>query len=95
MVLIIKFVTTSIKYSILEVEEIKSLEDEENTYYITFNNKRNGEKFRSNEGPFIIKTFYEFQKKALEQVDKKQLEAEENKRINDIGANLNDILSFP
>ena len=81
MVLIIKYVTTSIKYQILEIKEIKFKEGEENIIYIEYKPEKNirSENFRTSEGAAIIK----------------KNEAEEKKKIDNIGANLNDILSFP
>ncbi len=97
MVLIIKYVTTSIKYQILEIKEIKFKEGEENIIYIEYKPEKNirSENFRTSEGAAIIKIFQEFQKKGIEQSDVKKNEAEEKKKIDNIGANLNDILSFP
>jgi hypothetical protein len=97
MVLIIKYVTTSIKYQILEIQDVKFKEAEENMIYIEFKPAKNlrNENFRTTEGAAIIRTFQEFQKKAYEQMDNKQIEAEQNKRVENMGANLNDILSFP
>ena len=97
MVLIIKYVTTSIKYNIIDIKEIKFKEGEENLIYIEFKPEKNlrNEKFRTNEGAAIIRIFHEFHKKAIEQMDTKKIEAEQNKKIENIGANINDILSFP
>jgi hypothetical protein len=97
MVLIIKYVTTSIKYRILEIKDIRFKEGEENMISIEYISEKNQrtEYFRTNEGATIIKIFQEFQKKSIEQSDSKKVAAEQNKKIENIGANLNDILSFP
>jgi hypothetical protein len=97
MVLIIKYVTTSIKYRILEIKDIRFKEGEENMISIEYIPEKNqrAEYFRTNEGATIIKIFQEFQKKSIEQSDSKKVAAEQNKKIENIGANLNDILCFP
>ncbi len=97
LVLIIKYVTTSIKYQILEIKEIRLIEGEANMMSIECKPEANSktEHFRTSEGTVIVKVFQEFQKKAIEQSDAKKLEAEQNKKIENMGVNLNDILSFP
>lgn len=97
MVLIIKYVTTSIKYQILEIKDVRIKEGDENMICIEYVPEKNlrTEYFRTNEGLNIIKIFHEFQKKSIEQSDSKKVAAEQNKKIENIGANLNDILSFP
>ena len=97
LVLIIKYVTTSVKYQILDIKEIKFKDGEENMIYIEFKPEKNlrNENFRTSEGTSIIRTYQEFQKKAIEQSDQKKIDAEQTKKIENIGANLKDILSFP
>ena len=97
MVLIIKYVTTSIKFQILEIKEIRIKDGEENSICIEYIPEKNlrSEIFRTNEGASIIRIFQEFQKKSIEQSDSKKVAAEQNKKIKNIGANLNDILYFP
>ncbi len=97
MVLIIKYVTTSIKYQILDIKDIKFKEGEENMIFVEFKPEKNlrGENFRTTEGANIMRIFQEFQKKAIEQSDQKKTDQEQHKKIENIGANLKDILSFP
>jgi hypothetical protein len=97
MVLIIKYVTTSAKHNILDIKEIVFKEGEENVVMLEYKPEKQtrNEYFRSTECANIIKVFHEYQKKAYEQMDTKKLEDQKNKKIENIGANLKDILSFP
>lgn len=97
MVLIIKYVTTSAKHNIIDIKEIVFKEGDENIIMIEYKTEKElrNEFFRSSECSNIIRVFHEYQKKAYEQMDSKKLEDHKFKKIENIGANLKDILSFP
>ncbi len=97
LVLILKYVTTSVKYQIIEIKEIKLKDGDANMITIEYNPEMNAktEKFRTSEASLIIKVFQEFQKKAIEQSDSKKLEVEQSEKIENMGNNINEFLSFP
>jgi hydrogenase maturation factor HypE len=97
MVLIIKYVTTSAKHNILDIKDILFKDGDENMVTIEYKAEKDqrNEYFRSSESASIKRIFHEYQKKAYEQMDTKKIEDQRNKKIDNIGANLKDILSFP
>jgi len=97
MVLIVKYVTTSAKHNILELKDIVFKDGDENMITIEYKaeKEQRSEYFRSSEAANIKRIFHEYQKKAYEQMDTRKIEDQRNKKIDNIGANLKDILSFP
>jgi hypothetical protein len=97
MVVIIKYVTTSAKHNILDIKDVVFKEGDESVIMLEYKPEKQlrNEFFKSSESANIIKVFQEYQKKAYEQMDTRKLEDQKNKKIENIGANLKDILSFP
>ncbi len=88
-IVIMKYVTTSYTYNILDIEEVIPKEGEENL--ITFKYKpelkAKNENFRTNESNNIIKVFNELKNKAYKIVDERKRDKEEklkNKQLQSI-----------
>ncbi len=78
----IKYITSSYKYDILDIEEMSQMEGDENMFIVKFNkNKgREDELFRSHEVNKILKIFQEFKNKAIQFADIKKIKKEERKK---------------
>ena len=78
----IKYITSSYKYDILDIEEMSQMEGDENMFIVKFNkNKgREDELFRSHEVNKILKIFQEFKIKAIQFADIKKIKKEERKK---------------
>lgn len=95
-VLIIKYVTSSVKVDILDIEELTFKDMDENQIVVKFKLEKNlkDEKFRTTEGKFIIKTFKEFQTKAYQNLDINKAKKEEKKKAKKIEADVQNIISI-
>jgi hypothetical protein len=88
-VVILKYVTTSYTYNILEIEDIVSTEDLMiQIKYSPLCNMKN-ENFRTNEVKNIIKIFKELKTKAYKIVDEKRAQNEEKKKNKELQNILN------
>ena len=79
----IKYITGSYKYDILDINEIKKMEgEEENIFMVKYNkNKgRNDELFKSKEINKILKVYNDFKNKAIQFSDPKKNKREERKK---------------
>jgi hypothetical protein len=75
----IKYLASSYKYDILDIDDIYTQKDDDKIIIIKYKNNKNraDEKFRTNESKKIIKVFKDFQNKALEHLDVKKHQKEE------------------
>ena len=87
----IKYITSSYKYDILDIEEITQMEGEENIFIIKFNKSkgRDDEMFRTNELNKFLKIFQDFRSKAIQFADIQKLKREERKKEKQIKKNVN------
>ena len=78
----IKYITSSYKYDILDIEEMSQMEGDENMFIVKFNKNKGGEDemFRSHEVNKILKIFQEFKNKAIQFADIKKIKKEERKK---------------
>ena len=90
-VISIKYITSSYKYDILDIEEMSQMEGDENMFIVKFNkNKgREDEMFRSHEINKIVKIFQEFKSKAIQFADIKKIKKEERKKERQIKKDVN------
>ena len=86
-----KYITSSYKYDVLDIEEISQLEGEENIFIIKYNkNKgRDDEMFRSHEINKILKIYQDFKSKAIQFADIQNIKREERKTENQMKKNVN------
>ena len=86
-----KYITSSYKYDVLDIEEISQLEGEENIFIIKYNkNKgRDDEMFRSHEINKILKIYQDFKSKAIQFADIQKIKREERKKEKQIKKNVN------
>ena len=87
----IKYITSSYKYDVLDIEEMTQMENEENIFIIKFNkNKgRDEEMFRSHEVNKILKIYQDFRSKAIQFADIQKIKREERKKEKQIKKNVN------
>ena len=88
----IKYITGSYKYDILDINEIKKMEgEEENIFMVKYNkNKgRNDELFKSKEINKILKVYNDFKNKAIQFSDPKKKKREERKKEKEMKKNIN------
>ena len=87
----IKYITGAYKYNILDINEMKQLEDEENILIIKFNRDkaRNDEMFKTKEINKILKIFQDFKNKAIQFSDVKRIKRDERRKEKEIKKNLN------
>ena len=87
----IKYITSSYKYDILDIEEISQMEGEENIFIIKYNKnkERDDEMFRTHELNKILKIFQDFRSKAIQFSDIKKIKREERKKEKRIKKNVN------
>ena len=78
----IKYITSSYKYDILDIDEMTQMENEENIFIIKFNkNKgRDDELFRSHEINKILKIYQDFRSRAIQFADIQKNKREERKK---------------
>jgi hypothetical protein len=90
-IVILKYVTTSYTYNILDIEDVVSKEGEDSV--VTFKYKASlnvkNENFRTNECANIIKVFNDLKNKALKIVDEKKREKEEKMKNRQLQSILN------
>ena len=88
----IKYITGSYKYDILDINEIKKMEgEEENIFMVKYNkNKgRNDELFKSKEINKILKVYNDFKNKAIQFSDPKKKKREERNKEKEMKKNIN------
>ena len=87
----IKYITSTYKYNILEISEMKQLEGEENILIIKFikEKARNDEMFKSHEINKILKIYQEFKNKAIQYSDMKRIKKDERRKEKEIKKNVN------
>ncbi len=88
-IIILKYVTTSYTYNILDIEDVSLKEGEDNMITFKYKSSLNvkNENFRTNESASIIRVFNELKSKALKIIDEKKREKEEktkNKQLQSI-----------
>ena len=90
-VISIKYITSSYKYDILDIEEMSQMEGDENMFIVKFNKSkgREDEMFRSHEINKILKIFQEFKSKAIQFADIKKIKKEERKKERQIKKDVN------
>ena len=95
-ILTIKYITSSSKYDILEIDNITNVEGEDNIILIKYkeNKGEDVEMFRTNETNKILKVFKEFQTKAIQHVDIKKQEKEDRMKQKQIKKNVKDMFSL-
>ena len=95
-ILTIKYITSSSKYDILEIDNITNVEGEDNIILIKYkeNKGEDVEMFRTNETNKILKVFKEFQSKAIQHVDVKKQEKEDRIKQKQIKKNVKDMFSL-
>jgi chromosome segregation ATPase len=95
-ILTIKYITSSTRYDILEIDNISVVEGEENVILIKYkeNKGEDVEMFRTNETNKILKVFKEFQTKAIQHVDIKKQEKEDRIKQKQIKKNVKDMFSL-
>ena len=82
----IKYITSSYKYNILDISEMKQLEGEDNILIIKFikEKKRNDEMFKSREINKILKVYQDFKNNAIQFSDIKRAKRDERKKEKEI-----------
>ena len=87
----IKYITSTYKYNILEISEMKQLEGEENILIIKFikEKARNDEMFKSHEINKILKIYQEFKNKAIQYADMKRIKKDERRKEKEMKKNVN------
>ena len=87
----IKYITSTYKYNILEISEMKQLEGEENILIIKFikEKARNDEMFKSHEINKILKIYQEFKNKAIQYSDMKRIKKDERRKEKEKKKNVN------
>ena len=87
----IKYITSAYKYNILDINEMKQLEGEDNILIIKFikERARNDEMFKSREINKILKIYQDFKKKAIQFSDIKRAKKDEKRKEKEIKKNVN------
>ena len=87
----IKYITSSYKYDVLDIDDMAQMEGEENIIIVKFNkNKgRDDEMFRTHEVNKILKIFQDFRSKAIQYSDIQKIKREERKKEKQIKKNVN------
>ena len=87
----IKYITSSYKYDVLDIDDMTQMEGEENIIIVKFNkNKgRDDEMFRTHEVNKILKIFQDFRSKAIQYSDIQKIKREERKKEKQIKKNVN------
>lgn len=91
-----KYMTSSTKYDILDIESITQVEGEENTILIKYKPEKKlpNELFRTNEVTKIMKVFKDFQTKALQHLDVKKQQKEDRMKQKQIKKNVKEMFSI-
>ena len=92
----IKYITSSYKYDVLDIDDMTQMEGEENIIIVKFNkNKgRDDEMFRTHEINKILKIFQDFRSKAIQFSDIQKIKREERKKEKQIKKNVNAIFDI-
>lgn len=92
----IKYMTSSMKYDILDIDNIIQVEGEENLIMIKFkvDKGQQDETFRTNEVKKILKVFKEFQTKAIQHLDVKKQQKEDRMKQKQIKKNVKEMFSI-
>ena len=92
----IKYITSTYKYNILEISEMKQLEGEENILIIKFikEKARNDEMFKSHEINKILKIYQEFKNKAIQYSDMKRIKKDERRKEKEKKKNVKAMLNI-
>ena len=92
----IKYITSSYKYNILDIEDIVQFEGDENIFVIKYikSKDREDEMFRTKEISKILKIYQDFKKKAMQYVDVSKNKKEERKREKLMKKNVNDMFNI-
>ena len=95
-ILNIKYITSSYKYNILDISEMKQLEGQENILIIKFNKERqrNDELFKSKEINKILKIYQEFKNKGIQFSDAKRIKKEQRRKEKEIRKDLNNMFNI-
>ena len=95
-ILNIKYITSSYKYNILDINEMKQLEGQENILIIKFNKEkqRNDELFKSKEINKILKIYQEFKNKAIQFSDTKRIKKEQRRKEKELRKDLNNMFNI-
>ena len=92
----IKYLTSSYKYNILDINEMKQLEGQENILIIKFNKERqrNDELFKTKEINKILKIYQEFKNKGIQFSDTKRIKKEQRRKEKEIRKELNNMFNI-
>ena len=92
----IKYMTSSMKYDILDIDNIIQVEGEDNLIVIKFkvDKGQQDETFRTNEVKKILKVFKEFQTKAIQHLDVKKQQKEDRMKQKQIKKNVKEMFSI-
>ena len=95
-ILNIKYITSSYKYNILDISEIKQLEGQENILIIKFTKEkqRNDELFKSKEINKILKIYQEFKNKGIQFSDTKRIKKEQRRKEKELRKDLNNMFNI-
>ena len=95
-ILNIKYITSSYKYNILDISEMKQLEGQENILIIKFNKEkqRNDELFKSKEINKILKIYQEFKNKGIQYSDTKRIKREQRRKEKELRKDLNNMFNI-
>ena len=92
----IKYMTSSSKYNILDIEGITQLEGEDGVVLFKFKPDKNQqeEKFRTKEVNKMLKVFEEFRRKAIQHLDVKKQKKEDRMKEKQMKKNVNDMFNI-
>ena len=92
----IKYITSSYKYNILDISEMKQMEGEENILIIKFikEKRRNDEMFKTREINKILKVYQDFKNNAIQFSDIKRAKRDERKKEKEIKKDVNAMFSM-
>ena len=95
-ILNIKYITSSYKYNILDISDMKQLEGQENILIIKFNKEkqRNDELFKSKEINKILKIYQEFKNKGIQYSDTKRIKREQRRKEKELRKDLNNMFNI-
>ena len=95
-ILNIKYITSSYKYNILDISEMKQLEGQENILIIKFTKEkqRNDELFKSKEINKILKIYQEFKNKGIQFSDTKRIKKEQRRKEKELRKDLNNMFNI-
>lgn len=92
----IKYMTSSSKYNILDIESITQIEGEDSVVLFKFKSDKNQqeEKFRTKEVNKMLKVFEEFHRKAIQHLDIKKQKKEDRMKDKQMKKNVNDMFNI-